>query len=48
MTKMRELRIARGLRQLDLSLKLSVSPNTIAAIERGQLAVPKSVKRHLK
>ena len=43
MTKLRELRIACGLRQLDVSFALRVSPNTIAAIERGQLAVPKTL-----
>ena len=41
MTKLREYRISRGLRQLDIALTLSVNPNTIAAIERGQLAAPK-------
>jgi transcriptional regulator with XRE-family HTH domain len=41
MTKLKELRMSRGLRQLDVSFALKVSVNTIAGVERGQLAAPK-------
>jgi len=43
MTKLRELRYARNLRQLDIALALSINANTISAIERGHLAAPKNL-----
>ena len=43
MTRLKELRLARGLRQLDISIKLGVNQNTVAGIERGHLAVPKTL-----
>ena len=47
MTRLKELRLERGLRQLDISIKLGVNQNTIAGIERGQLAVPKALIKPL-
>ena len=44
MTRLRELRIERGLRILDVTCALRIHPSTLSSVECGRLAVPAQAK----
>jgi transcriptional regulator with XRE-family HTH domain len=47
MTRLRELRVKKGLRILDVMLATKVHASQISAIERGRLAVPSRAREEL-
>jgi transcriptional regulator with XRE-family HTH domain len=47
MTRLRQLRVKKGLRILDVVLATKVHASQISAIERGRLAVPSRAREEL-